>query len=237
MIGPTGRTPAGTSPAGSRPDGATQDAPLIDACLRLILVTDGIGDATRLQQIVTAAIEGGVRCVQLREPRWSARQLLLACEILKPMLDSVHGLLLVNDRLDVAATGAAHGAQIGHRSLPPELARKVVGPSSVLGYSAHNAAEMSLAAKHGCDFALLSPVWPTSSKPSVAPLEVSRAAQLTEQAPLPIAWLGGVNPTTIHQIHDVAESQRPVGVAVLSAIMQSDDPKTTAAQLLASCPS
>jgi thiamine-phosphate diphosphorylase len=209
---------------------------VIDACLRLILVTDGIGDPARLQQIVTAAIEGGVRCVQLREPSWSARQLLLACETLRPILDSVQGLLLVNDRLDVAATGAAHGAQIGYRSLPPEQARKVVGPDCVLGYSAHNAAELALAAQHGCDFALLSPVWPTSSKPNVAPLEVSRAAQLTEHASLPVVWLGGANPTTIHQIQNVAALQRPVGVAVLSAIMQSDDPKVTAAQLLASCP-
>ena len=35
-------------------------------------------------------------------------------------------VLLVNDRLDVALAGAAHGAQVGHRSLPPEIARRVV---------------------------------------------------------------------------------------------------------------
>lgn len=212
------------------------DASLIDACLRLILVTDGIGNVDRLQQIVKAAIEGGVRCVQLREPGWSARQLLRACEDLRPMLDSVHGLLLVNDRLDVAAAGAAHGAQIGHRSLPPKLARQVVGAHSVLGFSAHDATELDLAAQHGCDFALLSPVWPTSCKPGVTPLDVSHAAQLTAQALLPVVWLGGVDIDTITQIHSVHVSQRPTGVAVRSAIMQADDPKATATKLLASWP-
>ncbi|MCB9878569.1 MAG: thiamine phosphate synthase [Planctomycetes bacterium] len=201
--------------------------------LRLILVTDGVGDPARVETIVQQVVDGGVRCVQLREPRWTARAMLRCCERLLPLLDAVNGLLLVNDRVDVAATGSAHGAQIGHRSLPPDLARGVVGTGRMLGFSAHDERELDEAAQARCDFALLSPVWPTSSKPGAAFLGVPRAGRLTAAAKLPVAWLGGVSAETLQQVAEVAPSERPVGVAVRSELMRAEDPRAAAELLLA----
>lgn len=214
----------------------TRQKPQADPRLRLILVTDGFGDPGRVEEIVRQATLGGVRCVQLREGKWSARAMLRACDTLRPILESVDGLLLVNDRVDVAATRRAHGAQIGYRSLPPELARQILCPETVLGYSAHDEEELSAAGKHGCDFALLSPVWPTTSKPNSAFLGPERAGQLTAAATLPVIWLGGVNVETIRQIVDVPPNERPVGVAVRSAIMLTKDPQQAAQDLLAALP-
>ena len=50
-----------------------------------------------------------------------------ACARLSPTLEDVGGALLVNDRVDVACAGAAHGAQVGHRSLTPAAARAALG--------------------------------------------------------------------------------------------------------------
>lgn len=211
-------------------------SPSSDPRLRLILVTDGFGDPNRIAEVVKQAIAGGVRCVQLREGKWSASAMLRACELLRPLLDEVGGLLLVNDRVDVAATGAAHGAQIGFRSLPPAMARQILPPDKVLGYSAHNDEELELAAADDCDFALLSPVWPTSSKPDAAFLGCERAARMTKAARLPVVWLGGVQPNTIREIEGVAADERPAGVAVRSAIMLVDNPEQAARELLAALP-
>ncbi|MFY9342812.1 MAG: thiamine phosphate synthase, partial [Planctomycetota bacterium] len=183
------------------------------AVLRLVLITDGRGDPVRVERIVTAAVAAGVRCVQLREPRWSARALLTACDRLAPTLARVQGLLLVNDRVDVAAAGAAHGVQIGHRSLPPEIARGVLGPGPVIGFSAHDASELDLGTAAGCDFALLSPVWPTASKPGAPHLGPLRAAQFTAQARLPVVWLGGVSALTLPVLAELPPQGRPLGVA------------------------
>lgn len=207
-----------------------------DPRLRLMLITDGVGDPERVDRIVAAAVDGGVRCVQLREPRWTARALCKACERLTPRLDAVGGLLLVNDRVDVAAARAAHGAQVGHRSLPPELAREVLGPRAVLGYSAHDQDELALAARAGCDFALLSPVWPTTSKPGKAFLGPARAARLTAAAELPVLWLGGVDERTARELAALPAAGRPVGIAVRSALTDADDPAATARRLLAALP-
>ncbi|MCC7061175.1 MAG: thiamine phosphate synthase [Planctomycetes bacterium] len=206
--------------------------PFAKDALRLVLVTDGRGDLPRLEAIVKEAVAGGVRCVQMREPHWSARMQLVATERLAVLLEGKGGLLLVNDRVDVAAAGPAHGAQVGHRSLPPEVARRVLGPAAVLGYSAHDQAELDLAAAAGCDFALLSPVWATTSKPGMPHLGEARAAGLTSTARLPVVWLGGVTAASAARIADLPTHQRPAGIAVRSAIMEAADPRYAAAALL-----
>ena len=210
--------------------------PASDAQLRLILVTDGFGDPRRIEAIVASALRGGLRCLQLREPKWTARQMLRSCETLLPMLAAADGLLLVNDRIDVCAAGAAHGAQIGHRSLPPQHARRVLGPDAVLGYSAHNEQELVAAERNDCDFALVSPVWPTSSKPDAAFLTVARAVQLTATVQMPVLWLGGVDLHTMAELGAVPKHQRPVGVAVRSAIMLAEDPEQYTRALLSAWP-
>jgi thiamine-phosphate pyrophosphorylase len=200
--------------------------------LELVVVTDGQGDLARLLHVVGAACAGGVRCVQLREPQWTAATLLDAAERLRPLLDEHDGWLLVNDRVDVAATGVAHGAQVGHRSLPPTIAREVLGPGAVLGFSAHDARELDLAAEAGCDFALLSPVWATTSKPGVAPLGLATAAALTAGARLPVVWLGGIDGVHAAMAPRGASRGRPAGLAVRSAVMSAADPQQAAATLL-----
>ena len=208
-------------------------APRLDpSLLRLVLVTDGQGELARIEAVVAAAIDGGVRCVQLREAKWSARQLMLACERLMPLLERVGGILLVNDRLDLAVARMAHGAQIGYRSLPPEVAREVLGTHSLLGYSAHDQGELDLAVAGGCDFALLSPVWPTTSKPGMPHLGEVRAAHLTTKARLPVVWLGGIDVVTAARIALLPALGRPVGIGVRSALMTADDPRGAAAALL-----
>lgn len=200
--------------------------------LRLVLITDGRGDPDRLERIVVPAIAAGLRCLQVREPQWSARALLRACDRLQPLLAAVGGVLLVNDRVDVAAAGAAHGAQVGHRSLPPEIARRVLGPGPILGYSAHDQAELDLAAAGGCDFALLSPVWVTASKPGAPHLGPGRAAALTARARVPVVWLGGVDVMHAAAAGAVAPAGRPAGIAVRRAILAADDPGEATAALL-----
>lgn len=208
----------------------------LDPRLRLILITDGVGDLGRIVGTTRAAFAGGCRCVQVREPRWSARELEAASRELRPIAAEAGALILVNDRLDVVLAGCADGAQIGHRSLAPTTARRLLGGQPLLGYSAHNASELAVAYDAGCSFALLSPVWATASKPGREPLGVSAAARLTSQARLPTVWLGGVTPEALVEAADLAADARPAGVAVMSGIMAADDPAGACSALLQALP-
>ncbi len=203
------------------------------APLRVLLITDGSGDPRRIERLVTAAIHGGVRAVQLREPNLTARELGRLCAQLWPIVDDLGGVLLVNDRLDVAAAGLAHGAQVGHRSLAPALARAVLGPTRWLGASVHAAGELAGVAAAGADFALLAPVWPTAAKPGQPALGLELAAAWTAAAPLPVLWLGGVGAGLAGSVAALPPSARPAGVAVCSAICAARDVEAAAGELIA----
>lgn len=205
---------------------------MTDPRLRLILITDGAGDLARIEAVVAAALRGGCRCVQLRERAWSARQHAAACERLQPLLAAAGGLLLVNDRVDVAAAGLAHGAQVGHRSLAPRAARQALPRPALLGSSTHDAQELDEAAAAGCDFALLAPVWDSSSKPGRAGMGVAAAGALTAASTLPVIWLGGVSVARVGALRALPAAHQPAGLAAISALMAADDPEVTARELL-----
>lgn len=201
----------------------------IDA-LRLMLITDGAGDPARVLRTVVAAIAGGVRCVQVREPRMSTRELLDLCEELRPRLEAEDGLLLVNDRVSLAASGAAHGVHLGQRSLPPRATRGVLDAcrdDAVVGLSVHDASELRGAG--GADYVLLAPVFPTESHPGAPALGPAAAAALAAATSLPAIWLGGIDLATL----DLLAPYHPDGIAVMRAITAAADPAAAAAALSA----
>jgi thiamine-phosphate pyrophosphorylase len=83
----------------------------------------------------------------------------------------------------------------------------------------------------GADFALVSPVFPTVSKPGVAPLGPEGFARLARQLSCPAFALGGVTAERIGGLVEVG------GVAVISAVLSADDPAKAVHELERSCPS
>jgi thiamine-phosphate pyrophosphorylase len=195
--------------------------------LRVMLVTDGRGDTHRIEVIVRAAVDGGVRCVQLREPRLAARELALLCTYLHPILTHMGGLLLVNDRADVAAAGVAHGVHLGRLSLLPAAARSFLPPPMVVGVAAHNGAEIEAAVKGGADYVTLSPVLRTPSHPTATPLGPAAVAALAATTPIPVVWLGGITRKHLPEVLPY----RPAGIAVMRELMDAEDPRAVAAAL------
>ncbi len=193
-----------------------------------MLVTDGRGDAERVWRIATAALAGGVRCVQLREPQLPARALLELVRALRPRCAAHGALLLVNDRIDVAIAGDAHGAHVGGRSLPGADARALLGPARWLSVATHDAAQLAAAVAAGADSVTLSPVFPTQSHPGAPTLGVAAAAQLAAHAPVPVVWLGGISVANVAQL----APHRPAGIAVMRALCDAADPEAAARALL-----
>lgn len=202
------------------------------AALRVLLVTDGAGDAARIVDVVGAAAAGGVRAVQVREPGMTAAALGALCAQLRELLAPQRGVVLVNDRVDVAAAGAADGAHVGRRSLPPALARRALPRPALLSAAVHDRAELDRAAPH-CDLVVLAPVWPTATKPGAAPLGVAKAGELTAASPVPVLWLGGVTADRARTVAELPARQRPVGFAAIGALSAAADVERAARALVA----
>jgi thiamine-phosphate diphosphorylase len=199
----------------------------------LLCITDGRGDVAFLRALVAAVLRGGVDAVQIREPGMSAAAVRELGGELRPLCEQHGARLLLNAAAGLAAAAPYHGVQCGRRSLSPAEARRALGGDAVIGFSAHDAAELELAAVAGCDFALLAPVLPTTSKPGAPHLGVARAGELTAAARLPVLWLGGIDLQTAARLAEVPVAQRPAGFAVRSALCNAPDPEAAARALRA----
>ena len=114
---------------------------------RLYLVTS---PSPRLEVVVEAALEGGVRLVQYRakdgslapdgQPITDAVRLQQA-QALRQLCSRYGALFLVNDRIDIALAVDADGVHLGQGDLPPALARQLLGPEKLLGRSTHALAQ------------------------------------------------------------------------------------------------
>ena len=196
----------------------------------LYVVTDRTQTAGRpLEEVTCAALAGGARVFQLREKDLEARELTALADRLLGLIRPAGGLLLVNDRIDVALAIGADGAHLTQRSLPPTVARRLVGRGQLLGVSCHSLAEAQEAQEGGADFVLLGPIFFTPSKaPYGAPLGLEILKQVRSRIHLPILGIGGINRTNRQAVLAAGAD----GIAVIAAVMAAPDISEAVSALL-----
>jgi thiamine-phosphate pyrophosphorylase len=170
--------------------------------------------------VVAAAVRGGGRVVQVRAKAVAdATFLALALEAVAAA-HSEGGLLLVNDRPDVALLAAADGVHLGQDDLGPKDARVVLPPGSIVGLSAHDPAQVEAACGEPVDYVAVGPVFPTASKFDTHPvigLQGVRAARARTR--LPLVAIGGITAENAGAVIEAGAD----GVAALSAILAGPD--------------
>jgi len=197
--------------------------------LRRYLVTDArAGSVERLVETCRAALDGGVTAIQLRAKGWTDRQLLDAALALGPLCRDASALFIVNDRIDIALAAGADGIHLGVEDLPVAVARRLLGPDAVIGYSPESDADREAAEAAGVDYLGVGPVYGTGTKldagEAIGLDGLRRAVSATR---LPVIGIGGI---AIDQAADVV-STGAVGVALVGAVFLSDDPAASARRL------
>jgi len=155
-----------------------------------------------------AALDRGERLLQLRLPAQPFEVVRAVASRVLPHVRRFGAHLLLNRDIEGALSlGAGVGVHLSASQLR-DLAERPLPFSGVVGASCHDAEELALASRLGCDFATLSPVLPTVSHPDAEPLGWPRFARLTETASLPVYALGGLGPG------DMAEARMHAGQGV-----------------------
>jgi thiamine-phosphate pyrophosphorylase len=202
--------------------------PLSLARLYAILDAERLG-GRRLEEVSEALLAAGVRLFQYRDKRGSSREMFEAVCALIPMIREQGGLLIVNDRADVALVAGADGVHLGQDDLPPDLARRVLKPGQYLGYSTHNVQQLRQADASPADYLAYGPIFPTASKeapdPTVGLDGLARARQATAK---PLVAIGGI---TVDNARQVIENGAD-SVAVISALLDAPDPGARAREFL-----
>ena len=193
----------------------------------LCLVTDRRRCGGRsLEEVVDAAVLGGVDIVQLREKDMEAGQLLDLALRIRDITASRVGLF-VNDRIDVALACDADGVQLGENSIPVEVARDLVGGDLLIGRSVHAVEPAIEASRAGADLLVFGTVFATASHPGRPPSGVGPLAELSGRDTAPVLGIGGITPDTVGQVVEAGAS----GAAVITAITESPDPQEAARAL------
>ncbi len=196
---------------------------------RLYFVTDRRQTAGRpLSDVVHAALDGGVRAVQLREKDLEGGELYRLAGRLRDLTARYAARLLINDRLDVALAAGADGVHLGQTSLPVSTARQLLGPDKLIGVSTHSPDEITAA--QGADFVVFGPVYFTPSKAGYGqPQGVARLRQAVRHSPVPVFAIGGIQADRIAAVRSAGAH----GVALISALSAAAEPSRAAHELLA----
>jgi thiamine-phosphate pyrophosphorylase len=203
--------------------------------LRLYLVTDRqmCGDRT-LEEVVHAAIRGGVTCVHLRENSATTRDFLALARALHPLLRTAGIPLVINDRLDIALALAAEGVHLGQSDLPAAEARRLLPDTIFVGLSVESLEDLRTANTLDVDYLAISPVFATPTKiDATAPWGLEGLRLARQRTALPLVAIGGIHADVIRRVFAAGAD----GVAVVSAICAADDPESATRELarLADC--
>jgi thiamine-phosphate pyrophosphorylase len=174
-----------------------------------------------------AAVAGGAAALQVRvKDAPSGEVLRIAREAVA--LAAGRALVLVNDRADLALLAGADGVHVGDDDLPPEEARRLVGPALLVGRTTRTLAEARAAIAAGADHVGFGPVFATTTKAlAVPPRGLDALREIAGSLGAPVVAIGGISAATIA---DVARAGAACA-AVVGAIFAGGDPEANARRL------
>jgi thiamine-phosphate pyrophosphorylase len=194
-----------------------------------VVTCEELSEGRSDQDILAAALDAGVRLVQLRDKRAGKRALLAKAEAARRLVDRYDALLILNDHLDVALAVGADGVHLGQDDLPVVAARRVA-PDLVIGASSHSLAQALEAQGQGASYVNLGPIFPTATKENVPRLLGPEAiAAIAPLLSVPYTCMGGIHAGNVDQV--LAAGARIV--AVVTAVTRAADPRAAARDLVA----
>jgi thiamine-phosphate pyrophosphorylase len=202
------------------------------ADVSLCVLVDGGHDAAAFERLIMALVEAGVRMFQVRDKSLPlsllAERVRTALAIVRRAGGADRPIVVVNDRVDVAAAVAADGAHVGADDLPVSLTRRVVGPERLVGRTAHDVDEARAAVRDGADYLGIGPCFPSPTKSFAehAPPEFLRA--VCREVSLPTFAIGGITAERLEPLVALGVTR----VAVASAVTRAADPPRAARGLI-----
>lgn len=160
---------------------------------------------------------GGATLIQLREKQMPAREFYEQAKAAVAVATERGVQLIVNDRVDVALAVGAHGVHLGQDDMPPDAARKLLGPNAIIGFSTHNIEQAIAASKLPIDYLAIGPIFATTTKSDTSPVLGLDGLRAVRQAigKFPLVAIGGITHANAREVIEGGADS----VAVISAVL------------------
>ena len=186
-----------------------------------LVLTDPV---TGYEACAEAAVETGVRYVQLRMKKSSSREVLEMARRLRRITAGSGTRFIVNDDVEIAAEADADGVHLGQDDMSiTEARRRWPQPGKIFGLSTHNPEQEQLARALAPDYIGVGPVFPTPTKEKTDPtLGLERMGRIVRGSPLTTVAIGGIDHVNLAEVL----RQGAVNYCVVRAVNRNPDPKS-----------
>ena len=159
--------------------------PVLDTAL---LADRGLG----VVEAAEAILEAGAGIVQFRHKGFFSREVFESASRVGVLCRNARAIFVVNDRADIALLlGAA--LHLGQDDLEPADARRVMGSSSVIGFSTHNENQLGAGDREAVDYLAIGPIFSTGSKQNPDPVVgIDSLRTLRRLTQKPLVAIGGI---------------------------------------------
>jgi len=188
-----------------------------------MLVTDrhAAGGEGALVRKVSEAVEGGVNVVRLREKDLHDNALEALARRLKEATAG-RAVLIINGAPEVALAMGADGVHLAEG-----VAFQRPAESLIAGRSVHSLGTGRGGAGEGADYLIFGPIYETASHREVPPAGSESLARMVRSVRLPVVAIGGITAGRVPEVIAAGAA----GIAVISAILGSPDPRGAAEEL------
>jgi len=153
------------------------------------------GRAEFLRRLGSSLTDAGVTILEYRNKTGSEQELLTDAEILRAALPAKKVKLILDDRADLVERIGFNGAHVDAGDLTPFEARRLLGPSRIIGTFGGSIALLPGIISEPVDYLSIGPVFPTRTKQtSMPPIGIEGVRRLRAEAgPGPaLAAVGGI---------------------------------------------
>ena len=190
---------------------------------RLLVVTERSATddpeiaARQLLETLDRLLAAGIRWVWFRERDLAPDARLVLGRRVAERVRVHRGTLTVGGDAALAAALEAQGVHLPGGSTPSDFARaRGLLPNGLVGVSAHSVPEVEAAARAGADYATVSPIFPSASKPGYGPALGVAALTRAAASGLPVIALGGITTERAPGCRTAGAA----GVAVMGPLMR-----------------
>jgi thiamine-phosphate pyrophosphorylase len=162
-------------------------------------------------------LEAGAAILQIRHKAPWTRDIFNQARRVMQLCEQAAVPLIVNDRADIALLLHA-GLHIGQDDIPPQDARSLIG-AATLGFSTHNAVQLTAATQEPVDYLAIGPLFATQSKLNPDPVVgVERLREWRSLTTKPLVAIGGITRENARSVLDAGADS----VAIISDLIPPD---------------